>query len=123
VGLQVFQVGLATLNVHLNLEDARFQLTVDSIGPLRDAVSDILMEEGENVDLLTRLAGCSELDPHDIPELRGDAHDLIAEAPANQRAWRKHMALVCARVLPVLAPKRHGCRNRLLFGSPTNTPL
>jgi hypothetical protein len=87
--------------MHLNLEDVRFELTTSAIGRMREAVSSILIEEGDNGDLLQQLSICHDpllvtetTNQFKLLELCGDAYNLIQEQAMEQRAWRTHMELV-----------------------------
>jgi hypothetical protein len=101
VSLRILQLSLGALGMHLNLEDVRFELTTSAIGRMREVVSSILSEEGGYGDLLQQLSLCDDpllvtetTSQFKLPELCGDAYNLIQEQATEQRAWRMHMELV-----------------------------
>jgi hypothetical protein len=114
--LHILQFSLGTLGVHLSLEDARFQLTVHVVAKMREAVMAMMSIEGPNTNFHHSLHNPGQLHEDDIPELHGDAYELIVEKAAEQRGWRSHMCQVHTHSSPktkwvtkeIAQDKRHG---------------
>lgn len=92
ISMRLLQCGMCGLGVYLSLEGFAFHLSKVEIREMSSEFTAMTSRDANNLPFNAK----------DVPELRGDAYDLIVEKAAEQSDWRKLMEPVRTTTNPAI---------------------